>query len=1118
MFNHYDPVINRKRKGTGDDPFIDISESLTVNSKGVVHLSELPDYISKVDVVGETIIWYEITEGSPDVNEYLVNYRAKTVTFNLTHVNKQLQFNYKGKGLTYIPTSSIYTKEENGEVIETLKDLTSTTQKVRDETSLIKGQFEAAETERVGNETTRIGAENTRKNSELTRIENENLRISNEDSRVSDENTRDLNETSRVNSENVRTSNEDARVSAENIRLQSETNRVNSENERINSEDTRAFNESVREQQEDERQTNTGIAVSRVDAVVDETRYVENFNINNTYKKNNIVNLNGNSYIAKQETVGNIPTDEVTDQYWALLSRKGADGTGTVHVHRDTFVATEGQTIFTLSHNYDQFQNRTEVVVGGVPQRTPENYEESSSNTIILNNGVASGTIVEVRYFSEAVPMQSDIQTTVDSHTAEINKFNDQSIYTENFIATEGQSVFTLQTQYDQLQDKVEVYVDGVPQDSGDNFTESANNQITLSEGVPVGTEVKVRYFGRRLPIVTDVEATLNTHSGELNNHTSELQNVNTQLAENTKELKKQFMKPQYVEFFGSFNKYGLGVPAGIANYTGGNYVLTVSGNAGDSFVTVQSGNIADAGATTKWACVIENNDGIFDINQVVGTDGVSKVNLFSPLKTSVINKRLGNLHDAALGQHYTELGYFAFAQHIFFTNPRHAERDSYIARMKPDDTSGKWVSNAYNIYNQAGNMKDTDNTFLKIGSKHYLLSAANNTSYTEWEQKLDGEKGNLEIYVGVNYGTVLAEFFKDGVLSESVVISKPVNRLTFDYEGVQLGKIKFTLQGASGLFASGNQAVYIGLTTWWKNEKFQEGSLIKANDKVVYIGDSWGTYHNKATTRELTRLMQSYGGNPTILDYSKAGHSSEYARAWFEEYVIANKPDKVVIEYFTNDFNSIRSGTDLGVFIKPDGTSQNMSISSLTEYVDNINYMIKKAIENGIQPIIIMPASTNSETQAQTFADYSTQIWLGKSIVVENPSFKNANIEKVLTSLIESVGTSSVGSNLIKLLSKETNSSARKGVMSDSNVNLTGGDIHGFYNNGARKSGVRHDGTLDSPFVQLQPQSSNIGATSNSRGVIYVKDDPSLDDSAYIILQKADGTYARFKLSGVFE
>lgn len=591
-----------------------------------------------------------------------------------------------------------------------------------------------------------------------------------------------------------------------------------------------------------------------------------------------------------------------------------------------------------------------------------------------------------------------------------------------------------------------------------------------------------------------------------------EYQEVSTQLAQ----TKRRFLKPQYIEYFGSFNKFGIGVPTGIANYTAGNYVLIVSGNAGDTFVTVNSGNIADAGATARWACVIENNDGLFDVNQVTGTDGVSRVNLLKPLENSVTSKRLGNLHDSYNGQHYTELGYFAFAQHMYKTKPRHAERNSFIAQFKPTDTTSSWkLESPYALHNAATNMTK-DNYFRQIGKSYLSVSVRNNTSdYAEWEESLSGEKGYLEAYIGVNEGTATVSFYKDGVLSETTTIGPEVERVIFDYDGASVGKIKIVGNGPYNATGS-RQAIYIGLTTWWINEKFQDKQLIDPDDKIVFIGDSWGEYHNKATTRELERLMIADGGTPTVLDYSKGGHTSTYARVWFDEYVIKNKPNKVIIEYFTNDFNSIGNNTDY-VFVNPNGQEQDMKINSLDEYVDNIEYMVERAIENGIQPIVIMPASTSSELQTQKFAGYAVQLWLGNSTMNKNPSFDSISSGNVTTSKIESTVGISATSGSLPLVSKQVSSSVRKGVVSDTDTGakITNGDIHGFYNNGERVAGVRHNGVLQVHYLQLGEGVGGSVANEDNRGnlVLFNGASSNFEDELRIVIKRSDGTYVTKKI-----
>lgn len=59
-------------------------------------------------------------------------------------------------------------------------------------------------------------------------------------------------------------------------------------------------------------------------------------------------------------------------------------------------IATEGQKVFTLTNNYEQNANKIKVYVSYVPQYSPDNYTETSPNSITLADGVPAGTVVIV--------------------------------------------------------------------------------------------------------------------------------------------------------------------------------------------------------------------------------------------------------------------------------------------------------------------------------------------------------------------------------------------------------------------------------------------------------------------------------------------------------------------------------------------------------------------------------------------------------------------------------------------------------------------------------------------------------------------------------------------------
>lgn len=65
--------------------------------------------------------------------------------------------------------------------------------------------------------------------------------------------------------------------------------------------------------------------LNQVSSSLSEFKLMGDYNLSTSYKKYNIVTFNGSSYMAKQDTQGNPPTDT---RYWQLLAQKGTDGGG----------------------------------------------------------------------------------------------------------------------------------------------------------------------------------------------------------------------------------------------------------------------------------------------------------------------------------------------------------------------------------------------------------------------------------------------------------------------------------------------------------------------------------------------------------------------------------------------------------------------------------------------------------------------------------------------------------------------------------------------------------------------------------------------------------------------
>lgn len=113
-----------RRKGTADDPFVPLQETLTV-FETKVYLSEIPSKTNRVTVSGQGIQWYEVDTPHVDlqVNEYRVNYILGIVEFHVSNNNKSLQFNFFGTGSISVPSSRITAESDNGVPTKTLKEV-----------------------------------------------------------------------------------------------------------------------------------------------------------------------------------------------------------------------------------------------------------------------------------------------------------------------------------------------------------------------------------------------------------------------------------------------------------------------------------------------------------------------------------------------------------------------------------------------------------------------------------------------------------------------------------------------------------------------------------------------------------------------------------------------------------------------------------------------------------------------------------------------------------------------------------------------------------------------------------------------------------------------------------
>ncbi|MCA1025656.1 right-handed parallel beta-helix repeat-containing protein [Cytobacillus kochii] len=113
LFN--DPILFKKRKGTIEDPFKNIVETVQIVN-GKAQLKEIPNRFNKVEILSEDNSWYETNDSTLsllDKNSFYVDYLNGVVSFDSTHEKESLTFKYTGEGACYFPDSRIYLTDDD---------------------------------------------------------------------------------------------------------------------------------------------------------------------------------------------------------------------------------------------------------------------------------------------------------------------------------------------------------------------------------------------------------------------------------------------------------------------------------------------------------------------------------------------------------------------------------------------------------------------------------------------------------------------------------------------------------------------------------------------------------------------------------------------------------------------------------------------------------------------------------------------------------------------------------------------------------------------------------------------------------------------------------------------
>jgi hypothetical protein len=116
MYN--DGIIISWRAGTANDPYVNKSDVKKVVNN-VIPLDEIPSEFSHVTISG----YFEIYGGTPNSNQYIVNYQNGVVTFNPSENGKTLTCTYQGKGQIFYPAERIYLHSDNPDIVTSLQEI-----------------------------------------------------------------------------------------------------------------------------------------------------------------------------------------------------------------------------------------------------------------------------------------------------------------------------------------------------------------------------------------------------------------------------------------------------------------------------------------------------------------------------------------------------------------------------------------------------------------------------------------------------------------------------------------------------------------------------------------------------------------------------------------------------------------------------------------------------------------------------------------------------------------------------------------------------------------------------------------------------------------------------------
>ena len=378
----------------------------------------------------------------------------------------------------------------------------------------------------------------------------------------------------------------------------------------------------------------------------------------------------------------------------------------------------------------------------------------------------------------------------------------------------------------------------------------------------------------------------------------------------------------------------------------------------------------------------------------------------------------ISSIHDSALGQHLSDLGYEAMGQYLYNYGKRGAFRHNLVKRL---DFSKVTLSTA--------NLKFTDNVTGADVQTYTLLASANGNNIgvsatfdykTTFSPRLaisqlgagkgismpfsSDYNGFVEIFAGLNYTgsnaqTAKINLKKDGVIIDSATIRGNARRFLLSH-GVGNHTLEIVAENAT-LWSH----IEVSQIMWWKKRAISE-SIWRKDDKILFFTDSWGEYPVTSVDAEKplqfngqkrdgkcimplafkSKFVAGGGTDTNVVLCTRGGFTTAWAKYWFDTVVKAVKPTKIVFHFGINDqnskgnfANSLTSNYDFSptaIF-----TAQQSNAGGVFGSVDkenflfNLRWLANECRARGIQPIFFMMPKTASAAQGLVQAEWNRDL-----------------------------------------------------------------------------------------------------------------------------------------------